>query len=80
MVGDLLGVFDGAAVLQVGGDAGRPEGMVADVLGQADGLARCLIIRQASLRCIGRGVRWRRRSMLRKRGVLFSPAMPAASR
>ena len=32
MVGDLLGVLDGTAVFQVGGDAGGPEGVVADFL------------------------------------------------
>ncbi len=42
--------------------------------------ARRLIMRQASLRCIGRGVRLRWRSMLRKRGVFLSAAMPAAAR
>jgi hypothetical protein len=29
VIGDGLGVLDGTAALQVGGDAGRPEGMVA---------------------------------------------------
>jgi hypothetical protein len=38
VVGDLLGVFDGAAVFQVSGDAGGPEGVVANVFGQADRL------------------------------------------
>ncbi len=38
MVGDLLGVLDGAAILEVGGDAGGSEGVVADFFGQADGL------------------------------------------
>jgi hypothetical protein len=33
MISDLLGVLDGAAVFQVGGDAGVPEGVVTDVLG-----------------------------------------------
>jgi hypothetical protein len=36
VVGDLLGVLDGAAVLEVGGNAGGPEGMIANVSGQAD--------------------------------------------
>jgi len=31
-------VLDGAAVFQVGGDAGCPEGMVAYFFGQANGL------------------------------------------
>lgn len=29
MGGDLLGMFEGAAVLQVSGDAGGPEGVIA---------------------------------------------------
>jgi hypothetical protein len=29
MGGDLLGVLDGTALFEVGGDAGRPEGVVA---------------------------------------------------
>ncbi len=33
VVGDLLGLLDGAAVLEVGGDAGGPEGVVADRFG-----------------------------------------------
>ena len=31
MGGDLLGMFDRAAVFEVGGDAGRPEGVAADL-------------------------------------------------
>ncbi len=38
MCGDLLGVLDGAAVFQVGGDAGGPEGMAACCVGQPGGL------------------------------------------
>ena len=38
VVGDPLGVLDGAAFFEVGGDAGGPEGMAADGFGQADGV------------------------------------------
>jgi hypothetical protein len=34
--GDLLGMLDGAAVLQIGSDAGGPEGMATDHFGQRD--------------------------------------------
>jgi hypothetical protein len=37
VVGDGLGVFDGPAVLQVGGNAGRPERVVADGVRQSSG-------------------------------------------
>ena len=39
MVGDVLRRFEGALVLQVRGDAGRPEGMVPDP-GLNDGVDR----------------------------------------
>ncbi len=32
VVGDLLGMLNGAAAFEVSGDAGGPEGMTADVL------------------------------------------------
>jgi len=38
VVGNLLGVLDGAAVLELGSDAGGSKGVVADVFGQAYGL------------------------------------------
>ena len=38
VVGDGLGVLNGAAVLQVGGDAGCPKAMVANGFGQVNGL------------------------------------------
>src|SRR4051812_17480349 len=38
MVGDVLGFFDSAAVLAKDGDAGGPEGVVADAFRQASGL------------------------------------------
>lgn len=37
MGGDLLGLLDGSAVFEVGGDAGGPEGVVADAGGEAGG-------------------------------------------
>lgn len=36
MVGDLLGMLDGAAILQVGGDAGGPKRMAANGFRQAN--------------------------------------------
>jgi len=36
VVGDLLGMLDGAAILQVGGDAGGPKRMAANGFRQAD--------------------------------------------
>ena len=38
MVGDLLGLLDGAAVLEVGSDANRPESMISDFVEQANRL------------------------------------------
>src|SRR5882724_6546924 len=42
--GDRLGVLDGAAVLQIRGDAGGPERMVADAGRQVDPRPRRLIM------------------------------------
>ena len=72
MVGDLLGVLDGAAAFEVGGDAGGPEGVVADVFGQADGLGPAFdhpqgVVAVASAGRSACGAR----SMERKRGVFF---------
>jgi hypothetical protein len=44
MVRHLRGFFEGAAVLQVGGDAGRAEGVVADAREIAAARARLWII------------------------------------
>jgi hypothetical protein len=37
VVSDLLGVLDGAADFEIGGNSGRPEGMVAEFLGKGAG-------------------------------------------
>jgi hypothetical protein len=37
VIGDLLGMLDAAAVFEVGGDAGCPEGVIANAVGQANG-------------------------------------------
>lgn len=42
MVGDGGGAFERAAVLQVGGDAGRPEGVIADPGGNVGRLGATL--------------------------------------
>ena len=70
VVGDLLGVLDGAAAFEVGSDAGRPEGVATVSSGKPAALARRLILRKASLRCIGRAVSVRCVSMVRKGGLL----------
>jgi hypothetical protein len=47
-------MLDGAAVLQVGGDAGCPERVATLASGKPIAFSRCLIILKASLRCMGR--------------------------
>jgi hypothetical protein len=58
VVGDLLGFFDGTAAVDVGGDAGGPEGMAAGGVGQAAGFGAALD------RARGFGLDWASRGRL----------------
>ena len=66
--GDGLGVLDGAAVFQVGGDAGGPEGVTARGRRPASSERR-LIMRNTSILVMGLSVRRRCLSTLRNRGL-----------
>jgi hypothetical protein len=58
MIRNCLGVFECAAIMQIGRDSGGPEGMTAGGVGQGGGLARRLIMCSTSNRVIGFAVSW----------------------